>query len=354
MIFNSTEIMASDFMPTTSTPPVRTYSNTSNCSSSEGWEWLYTMQPVYMMIICILGISGNVFVLAVFILHKKSCTVAELYLSNLAAADLVLLACLPFWAINIAHGFNWQFGTVMCRLVNAGIIINVYCSIYFLVLVSADRYIALVHTMSIGRMRRTLYAKLSCLAIWGFGIIMSIPVLKFRTVEYYLDYDVNACYLKYPSFDVELTCDILLIIIGFVIPMSIISYCTCKIIQALRNQTLEKLNTVNTEKKATFLVLSVLFAFVLCWTPFHLVTFLHILLRVNVLRGCDVENTLEISNQVFTYLALSNSVLNPILYVIVGKNFRNKVKELFEKVSQKRKTTTSTRSHLSSTLKTFV
>ncbi|KAL4613041.1 B2 bradykinin receptor-like [Arapaima gigas] len=351
MGFNITEIIASDFTPTRPTLSLGSQTNASDCPSSEAWEWLYTMQPVYMLTICVLGISGNVFVLAVFSLHKKTCTVAELYLSNLAAADLVLLACLPFWAINVANGFDWQFGTVMCRLVNVGIIINMYCSIYFLVLVSADRYIALVHTMSFGRMRRIFYAKLSCLAIWLFGVIMSIPVLKFRTVEYSSEYNVNACYLQYPSFDVELTCDILLIIIGFIIPSSIISYCTCKIIQALRNQTLEKINTVRTEKKATLLVLCVLFAFVLCWTPFHLVTFLHILLRVDILGGCDVENNLEISNQVFTYLAFSNSVLNPILYVIVGKNFRNKVKELFEQMSQKRKITTSIQSNLSSTLR---
>lgn len=325
-----------------------------NCSS-EAWDWLYTMQPVYMLVICVLGIAGNVFVLSVFCLHKKACTVAEIYLSNLAVADLVFVSCLPFWAINVWNEFDWQFGPVMCRLVNVGIKINMYCSVYSLVLVSFDRYVALVHTMSHGRMRRASYAKLSCLAIWCLSILMSIPVVIFRKVEYIEEFDVDACILDYPSFAVEVACDLLLVLLGFLIPLSVISYCTCKIIQALKNQNVNKFSSVRTEKKATLLVLFVLLAFMFCWIPFHLVTFLDVVVQVMDLTECELINGLEISNQVFTYLAFSNSVLNPILYVIVGKNFRKKVKEVFEQIYQKRKRVTgSTRSNLSSTLKTII
>ncbi|KAL7862230.1 hypothetical protein SRHO_G00136710 [Serrasalmus rhombeus] len=328
--------------------------NNSQCNDSEAWDWLYTMQPVYMFVICVLGIVGNVFVLLVFCLHKKACTVAEIYLGNLAAADLLLMCCLPFWAINVANGFEWQFGSLMCRLVNTGIKMNMYCSIYFLVLVSVDRFVALVHAMSHGRMRRPWYAKLSCLAMWSLGVLLSIPTLNFRTVDYVPEFNVTACILNYPSYGVEVACDILLILLGFIIPVCIISYCTWKIIQALQRQVMDRFNAVNTERKATVLVLVVLLAFLLCWVPFHLVTVLDLLVRFHVLSGCTLQTGLDICNQIFTYLALSNSVLNPILYVIVGKNFRKKVKELLEQMTnQGTKLTGSTRSHLSSTLKTF-
>lgn len=302
--------------------------NHSLCPESEAWDWLYTMQPVYMFVICVLGILGNVFVLLVFCLHKKACSVAEIYLGNLAAADLLLSSCLPFWAINVASGFNWHFGSLMCRLVNTGIKMNMYCSVYFLVMVSIDRYLALVFALTYGRMRRPWYAKLSCLAVWILGIILSVPTLTFREVKFISEYSVTACILSYPSYTAELACDILLVLLGFIIPVTVISYCTCKIIQALHWQVMERFNSVNKERKATVLVLAVLLAFLLCWVPFHLVTILDILMRIEVLSGCALENALDICNQIFTYLALSNSVLNPILYVIVGKNFRKKVKEL--------------------------
>ncbi|XP_076013881.1 B2 bradykinin receptor-like [Genypterus blacodes] len=329
--------------------------NGSECPHTEAWDWLYTMQPVYILVISVLGIVGNVFVLLVFCLHKKACTVAEIYLSNLAAADLVLVSCLPFWAVNIANGFEWPFGALLCRLVNVGIKINTYGSIYFLVLVSIDRYVALVHPMSHGRMRRPKYAKLGCVLVWGFGLLMSVPTIVFRVVKYIPEYDVTACFLEYPDITVELISDGTLTMFSFIIPVSIISYCTVKIIQALKNQAMSRFHGEHTENKATFLVLAVLLAFLICWVPFHLVNMLDILHRAKILGGCPLNAALEICNQISMYLAFFNSVLNPVLYVIVGKNFRKKVCELFHQLAVKRAVLSeSTRSHLSSTLKTLV
>lgn len=329
--------------------------NGTDCPETDAWEWLTISQPVYILLITALGIVLNVFVLMVFCLHKKASTVAEIYLSNLAAADLLLVSCLPFWAVNISNGFNWPFGQFLCKVVNLGIKINAYSSIYFLVLVSIDRYVALVHTMSYGQLRRPKYAKLGCLLMWGFGLLLNIPTLIYRTVEYFPDYGVHACFLDYQNHTVELLCDGMLVVFSFIIPISIISFCTIKIIQALRIKTIERLNVERTEQKATTLMLVVLLAFLICWVPFHVVTTLDVLLRAEVFGGCHLINVLDISNQIFTYLAFFNSILNPILYVVVGKNFRKKVQEVFSQWKYK-KTASSDSSHLnlSSTLKTAV
>lgn len=332
--------------------------NTTNgtmCPETDAWEWFNTTGPVYILLITVLGIAFNVFVLMVFCLHKKACTVAEIYLSNLAAADVVLLSCLPFWAVNISNNFHWPFGVFMCKVVSVGIKMNAYCSIYFLVLVSIDRYIALVHTMSHARMRRPKYAKLGCLLVWGFGLVLSLPSLIFREVQHFPELGVHACFLDYPNHTLEMFCDGMLVVFSFIVPISIISFCTLKIIQALRIQAIERFNAEKTEQKATTLVLVVLLAFLICWVPFHVVTMLDLLVRAELLGGCQLTNILDICNQVFTYLAFFNSILNPILYVIVGKNFRKKVWEVFKQWSKKKTASSeSTRSNLSSTLKTSV
>ncbi|KAM8737678.1 B2 bradykinin receptor-like [Acanthopagrus schlegelii] len=321
--------------------------NGSGCSNPEETvAWVVSVVPVCILVFTALGIVFNVFVLMVFFLHKKACTVSEIYLSNLAAADLVLLACLPFWAVNLSKQHNWVFGRVMCRLVNLGINMNVFCSIYFLVLVSIDRYVALVHTMSHNRMCRPKYARLGCLMVWGFGLLAGVPTLVYREVRTgcnqtrcLLDYDLPQ-YLLFKG---------LFILFSFIIPTFIISFCTFKIIKALQNRLNEGSKSQNVEHKATTLVLAVL-DFVICWLPFHVFRIVE-LLKYSGLSGINTK-VVDTCIQIFIYLAYFSSVLNPLLYVIVGKNFRKKAQEVFSQQGSASSVNTSfTRPSLSRSFK---
>ncbi|KAK7877099.1 hypothetical protein WMY93_032179 [Mugilogobius chulae] len=85
-------------------------SHETACNQTEAWSWLYAMQPFYMCAICFLGILGNSFVLVVFLLERRRTSVADIYLGNLALADLLMLSCLPFWIVTIFNEFHWTFG----------------------------------------------------------------------------------------------------------------------------------------------------------------------------------------------------------------------------------------------------
>ncbi|XP_070698523.1 B2 bradykinin receptor-like, partial [Pempheris klunzingeri] len=316
-------------------------------------EWSFTVLPVYILLVAVLGIVFNAFVLMVFCLHQKACTVAEIYLSNLAAADLLLTAFLPVWAVNASRKFNWPFSDSVCRLASLSINMNTYCSVYFLVLVSLDRYVALVHPLSHGRIRSPKYAKLGCVMVWGLGLLLSTPMLIYREVNYFSCVNITVCYVNYPNITVELLFDGVLTVFGFIIPISIISFCTVKIVHALNNRPTEGLNGQKSEHKATILVLAVLVAFLVCWVPFHLIRIVEMLLTAEVLTDCSLIAIQHECKQIFTYFAYFNSVFNPILYVIVGENFRKKVKELFKQRRNGVKISmTSTRSDLSRSVKT--
>ncbi|XP_022606005.1 B2 bradykinin receptor-like [Seriola dumerili] len=318
--------------------------NSTRCSF-DNKEWTF-MITVYILIVAVLGIMFNLFVVMVFCLHKKACTVPEIYLSNLAAADFILSSFLPFWAVYTANKFSWPFGSTMCQIAALCIVMNAYCSIYFLVLVSIDRYLALVHPLSHERMRRPKYAKLACLLVWALGLLPGVPVLMYRKVEYNPCTNKYICFIAYPSTKIELLSEAMLITFSFIIPIFIISFCTFKIIRALNH----RLNAQNTEHKATTLVLAVLLSFLVCWVPFHLVKIIEMLIIAKVLEGCDLYRHIEATKLIVIYLAFFNSVLNPILYVIVGKKFRKKVKEVFKQWSAGRTSTlslNSVRSYLS-------
>ncbi|XP_076013565.1 B2 bradykinin receptor-like [Genypterus blacodes] len=310
--------------------PTSVLENSTSASDTEGSAFNPSTTFAPVLIISVLGIVGNVFVLLVFCLQKKPCTVAEIYLSNLAAADLVLMSFLAIWSVNIANRYNWPFGSFLCVLVKMSIKMNACCSIYFLVLVSIDRYVALVHPMSHGRMRSPKYAKLCCVPVWGFGLLMSVPTIVFMVVRYIPEYDFTACHLEYPDITVQLICDGIFAMFSFIIPVCVISYCTVKIIQAVKNQAMSRFNSKDTENKATFLVLVVLLAFLICMAPYHLVTLLNGIQKAKNPEGRHVNTILHICHRVSVCLAFFNSALNPILYVIVGKSFREKVCQLFK------------------------
>nr|XP_048287182.1 B2 bradykinin receptor [Myodes glareolus] len=304
----------------------------SDCPDTEWLSWLNAIQAPFLWVLFLLAALENIFVLSVFCLHKNNCTVAEIYLGNLAAADLILACGLPFWAITIANNFDWLFGEVLCRVVNALIYMNLYSSICFLMLVSVDRYLALVKTMSMGRMRGVRCAKIYSLVIWGCTLLLSSPMLMFRTLRKYNEegFNVTACVIDYPSSSWEVFTNVLLNLVGFLLPLTIITFCTVKIMQVLRNNEMKKFKEIQTERKATVLVLAVLGLFVICWVPFQISTFLDTLIRLNVLSGCWVRHAVDVITQISSYMAYSNSCLNPLVYVIVGKRFRKKSREVYQ------------------------
>ncbi|XP_036006821.1 B2 bradykinin receptor-like [Fundulus heteroclitus] len=323
--------------------------NTSHCSLGSD-NWTFTYVPVYVMVISVLGIALNIFVLMVFIFHKKPCSVPEIYLSNLAAADLLLVSFLPFWAVSAWKQFEWIFGSALCKMVNVGILMNVYCSIYFLVLVSIDRYLALVYPLSHKTIRRPKFAKIGCLLVWILGFVLSVPKLINR--ELVPHDNIIKCGEKDET--ISDTCEYMILVLAFIIPVSIITFCTIKILQTLRSRFMEREKTKDKDKRATSLVLAVLLAFLICWLPFHLLKIPSRLQSARILTSCSSEKTIYFCKQIFLYLAFFNSVLNPVLYVIAGKNFRKKVKELFNHWNLKRNSTfslTSTSTKLSRSVK---
>ncbi|XP_017311069.1 B2 bradykinin receptor [Ictalurus punctatus] len=302
-----------------------------NCTYQAAWDWISSFQPLWLSIISIFGLVGNGLVLLVFYMQRNPCSVADVYLGNLALANLVMVLCLPFWAVTIAQDYAWSFGYTLCKLINTAISMNYFCSILFLVLVSVDRYLALARTMSRSRLRRSSWAKWICLGIWIIGFLASIPTLLFRGVRYFPDLGIYACFLSYPHPGWRVQRNLSINVFGFAIPLPIIVFCTYHIVKALKDSDIRFVPGVRTEKRATHLVLTVLAVFLFCWTPHQVVRLLDTLEYYQITPGgCLFEHVLDISEQCSTYLAYADSAINPFLYVVVGKHFRKRAKGVFK------------------------
>ncbi|CAN9502360.1 unnamed protein product [Ophioblennius macclurei] len=298
--------------------------------SSAEWELDTTILPPYIFTMSVLGLLLNGFVLGVFLLHKDRLTVAEIYLSNLALADFLLLCGLPFCAMTILNNHSWLYGDTLCKLVHSIIIINFYTSIYTLVMISIDRYLALVRTMSAAWLRRTVYAKVVCVALWLLGLLLSTPSLIHRKVMFHAEYNQTMCLLNYAhSSTWKLANQSVMNLVGFVLPLLIILFCSWKIISSLaQRRESVSFQDIN-DTKATVLVYAVTVLFLLCWGPFQIFTFLDTLCDFKVLDEDSWYPALDIGGQFSTYLAFLNSTLNPLLYVVSGQYFRRKVSAIY-------------------------
>ncbi|XP_017269114.1 B1 bradykinin receptor [Kryptolebias marmoratus] len=302
------------------------------------WEMIYTILPPYIFTISLLGLLFNGFVLAVFAAHRDQLTVPEIYLSNLALADFLLLCGLPFWGMYILNRFNWSYGEALCKLVNSMIAINFYTSSYTLVMISVDRYLALVKTMKARWLRRTLYAKVICFILWLLGVLLSMPIIVHRKVKFAEEFNTTSCVLDYAHGSYwKLAHQIIINVVGFVLPVLAIVFSSWNIIKTLA-QRMESggFHDAN-NTKATVLVYAVTLLFLLCWAPFQIFTLLDTLCDVKVLDETLWFHTLNIGGQVSAYLGFLNSTLNPLLYIFSGQYFRRKVSIIYRRARHQRR-----------------
>ncbi|NXL45751.1 BKRB1 protein, partial [Podilymbus podiceps] len=311
-------------------------SNSTICPDlNDWWDIVYYIVPKYIDTVCVIGILGNLFVLFTYSLQKGPLKIAEIYLMNLALADLVFLMCLPFWAENVRNKFNWPFGNFLCRGTSASTRLNVYTSVYLLVAVSADRYLTFVHTLNHRGIRSKTVAKGICLLTWFFGILVSIPTFMFRTVKHFPLWNISACILDFPT-PLWTTAERMVFnIVGFALPSTAIIFLNFSTICSLQKNTREgrALRTVCCKErkgtKATRLIFTVVLIFLLCWTPYHFFVFLDILYQREVIKGCFWGELLNFGEQFGYTLAITNSCINPVIYVLVGKYFRQKALKVF-------------------------
>ncbi|NXT69280.1 BKRB1 protein, partial [Chaetops frenatus] len=311
-------------------------SNSSVCPElQEWWALVYYIVPRYLNTVCVVGVLGNVFVLFTYSLHKGPLKIAEIYLTNLAVADLIFLTCLPFWAENISNRFNWPFGSFLCRSISASISLNMYTSIYLLVAVSADRYLTFAHTLNHRELWSKAMTKGICLLIWFFCILLSTPAFLFRAVQDFPQWNVSACALDFPSPGWETAERLARNAVGFLLPSSAIVLLNLSTIRSLQRTARERraLGAKGCKRhrgtKATRLIFTVVVMFLFCWTPHHFFLFLDTLYDTEVIQGCFWGELINFGEQFAYMLATTNSCVNPVIYVFVGKYFRQKALEVF-------------------------
>ncbi|XP_062315752.1 nociceptin receptor [Osmerus eperlanus] len=280
-----------------------------------------TIVVVYM-IVCVVGLVGNCLVMYVIIRYTKMKTATNIYIFNLALADSLVLATLPFQGTDVFLGF-WPFGNALCKTVISIDYYNMFTSTFTLTVMSIDRYVAVCHPVKALDMRTPHKAKVVNICVWVLASAFGVPAMVLGNVE--VEQNSVECIVVHPEprsyWDpVFGTC---VFVFSFLIPVAIISVCYSLMVKRLRSVRIlsgskEKDRNL---RRITRMVLVVVAAFVVCWTPIQIMALAQSL-------GFNLGSLLTVALMHFCIaLGYVNSSLNPVLYAFLDENFKRCFRE---------------------------
>uniref|UniRef100_UPI00398F759C C-C chemokine receptor type 6-like n=1 Tax=Pristiophorus japonicus TaxID=55135 RepID=UPI00398F759C len=168
------------------------------CTMNDTKKFSSVFIPVLYSIIAATGIIGNGLVVVTYSFYKKVKSMTDMYLMNLAIADILFVVTLPFRAASEAR--SWIFEEIGCKVLEGMYSINFYSGMLFLAVIGIDRYIAIVHaTKSFNyRGKALVYSKIICMVIWLSGIVVSLPTFIFSTMYKFETTGEMVCAVRYP------------------------------------------------------------------------------------------------------------------------------------------------------------
>ncbi|CAN0330580.1 formyl peptide receptor-related sequence 4-like [Lampetra fluviatilis] len=274
----------------------------------------YVSITVYTIIV-ILGSVGNFLVIWILGFKMKR-TVVTLFFLHLSIADFIFMLQMSLLVVEEAMDGHWAMGTAMCKLISFGLFVNANASVYFLTLISVDRYAALLHPVSSLPLRRLHLARWLCLAVWLLSLLLSLPPLIFSTTAD--DNGMIVCFDDYSeNRDEELrhimAVNICRFVLGFALPYAVMIFCYCRI--GAKLQRIDKTRRGNSLR----IIVSVVVAFFVCWAPYHAIglletTYFH--------ENNEIHPVAEMALLIVDYLMCFNSCINPILYVLSGSHLK--------------------------------
>uniref|UniRef100_A0AAV2MDM5 G-protein coupled receptors family 1 profile domain-containing protein n=2 Tax=Knipowitschia caucasica TaxID=637954 RepID=A0AAV2MDM5_KNICA len=268
--------------------------------------------------ICVLGLLGNVLVMFGVVRYTKMKTATNIYIFNLALADALATSTLPFQSAKMLMG-TWPFGELLCKAVMAIDYYNMFTSILSLTMMSVDRYVAVCHPVRALDFRTPAKAKIINVCIWIVSSAVGVPVTVMAVTKDYKG--VVICTLEFPEPDWywNTVTKISVFIFAFVVPVLVITVCYGLMILRLKSVRLlsgskEKDRNL---RRITRMVLVVVAAFVICWTP------IHIFIIVRIIIPIDQSSLVVVASwHLCIALGYTNSSLNPVLYAFLDENFK--------------------------------
>ncbi|KAK0155619.1 P2Y purinoceptor 3 [Merluccius polli] len=313
------------------------------CTYNEDFKRI--LLPAVYTIVFLIGLPLNSAVILKIWRLRPSLSRNNVYMFNLAMADLLYVMSLPLLIYNYASHDYWPFGEVTCKLVRFQFYSNMHGSIFFLTCISLQRYVGICYPLATWHKRggRRL-AWIVCGGVWLVVATLCAPTFRFaatgiqrnRTVCYDLSRPDRS--LDYYPYGMALTC------LGFVLPFLAVTACYCRLVWFLcRPSSYQGVTAASSEKreKAVRMIVVVVVVFAVSFLPFHLTKTLYMLVRTLPGTPCATRNLFSVVYKSTRPFASMNSVLDPILFYFTQPRYRQSTRRFVLKVTTLKSKSTS-------------
>ncbi|XP_074964380.1 lysophosphatidic acid receptor 5 isoform X1 [Phalacrocorax aristotelis] len=285
--------------------------------------------PGYILIF-ITGLMLNMMALWIFIRYLRLKSVVMIYMFNLAISDLTFTLPLPL-RLYYYSNHHWPFGNTLCQVSGSVFQINMYGSCLFLMCINLDRYVAIVHPLRWRHLRRPKVAKLLCLFVWVVIFMGSIPTAIVHKQNHCEEHN-QTTYLCFESFSNDIwqhnlfPLVVLAEILGFLLPLSSVTYCSIRIFQELCQDSQTK--TLRQQKTVRLLFVN-LVIFIICFVPYNTTLAVYGMIKAQVMK-VEEQTKASVRQVLITTMLLAsmNCMLDPLIYYFSTEGFRNTLKKM--------------------------
>ncbi|XP_065581716.1 cholecystokinin receptor type A-like isoform X2 [Artemia franciscana] len=189
--------------------------------------------PLYSTIF-MLAVIGNTLVIVTLSRNRRMRTVTNIFLLNLAIADLLLgVFCMPFTLVGQALQ-NFIFGQLMCNLIPFFQASAVSSSVWTLVAISLERYFAICKPLRSRSWQTKSHAYKSIVAIWFGSFLFCLPIGLLAELQPISETGRHKCREVWPSLLAEKSYNLLLIVLFLVLPLILMGFAYSLIVYQLK------------------------------------------------------------------------------------------------------------------------
>ncbi|XP_035251785.1 leukotriene B4 receptor 1-like [Anguilla anguilla] len=301
---------------------------------AEGFSGVTVGACVILALSFLVGAPGNLLVIWTILRHVKRRSHTVVLILHLAAADLLVLVTLPLWIYSFAR--SWVFGEAACKAMVYIIYSCMYSSVFLITAMSVERFLAVCYPVASlhWKSKENVLSKV-LLALWLAAFLFSVPVIPTQALD--KEGGEEQClYREYSSAGQEAACLLLEILVGFVVPFSVLAVCYGCLLGRIKQMTFK------TKQKSTALIAAVVAVFLLCWLPHQVGNVLSLVSISAKESSPKTAVSLEAARETVSLIAgamvFVSSSVNPLLYVFAARYFRGSfrvtgIRRLFHHIS---------------------